>query len=289
MHTTDELRSKDIRVGFLRTAVLLPVVLLLAAGAQAQLSRKSEEHVEQKTRRIVVSIPDRELALIEDGEVKKVFPVAVGKESTPSPSGSFRIVNRVTRPTYYHKGKVIPPGPANPVGTRWMGLSKRGYGIHGTNVPSSIGKAASHGCIRMARADLEQLFALVQAGDAVEIRSMTEVFGKRRGQALRSVGRNHAREDHAMGIEKGCLQHRVLEPGRAEAGALERLQTKVGDQLGGPLLGGGPLLLFYVLFFDRGGSGWWIVTAITMIVVGFVLLVLRGGTERDPFDDGTRV
>lgn len=54
-------------------------------------------------------------------------------------------------------------------------------------------------------------------------------------------------------------------------------------------LGGGTLLLLYVLFFDRGGSGWWIVTAIAMIVVGFVLLVLRGGTERDPFDDGTRV
>jgi hypothetical protein len=54
-------------------------------------------------------------------------------------------------------------------------------------------------------------------------------------------------------------------------------------------LGGGILLLLYVLFFDRGGSGWWIVTAIAMIVVGFVLLVLRGGTERDPFDDGTRV
>jgi len=54
-------------------------------------------------------------------------------------------------------------------------------------------------------------------------------------------------------------------------------------------LGGGTLLLLYVLFFDRGGSGWWIVGAIAMIVVGFVLLVLRGGTERDPFDDGTRV
>jgi hypothetical protein len=52
---------------------------------------------------------------------------------------------------------------------------------------------------------------------------------------------------------------------------------------------GGPLLLLYVLFFDRDGSGWWTVTALAMIVVGFVLLVLRGGTERDPFDDGTRV
>jgi hypothetical protein len=52
---------------------------------------------------------------------------------------------------------------------------------------------------------------------------------------------------------------------------------------------GGPLLLLYVLLFDRDGSGWWIVTGLTMLVVGFVLLVLRGGSERDPFDDGTRV
>ncbi len=52
---------------------------------------------------------------------------------------------------------------------------------------------------------------------------------------------------------------------------------------------GGPLLLLYVLFFDRDGSGWWVATALAMIVVGFVLLVLRGGNERDPFDDGTRL
>ncbi len=52
---------------------------------------------------------------------------------------------------------------------------------------------------------------------------------------------------------------------------------------------GGPLLLLWVVIFDRGGSGWWLVTSLTMIVIGFVLLVLRGGTERDPFDDGTRL
>ena len=54
-------------------------------------------------------------------------------------------------------------------------------------------------------------------------------------------------------------------------------------------LGGGPLLLVYLLIFDRDGSGWWVATALAMTVVGFVLLVLRGGNERDPFDDGTRV
>ena len=120
-------------------------------------------------RTLVVSIADRKLAVIEDGTVKKVYPVAVGKGSAPSPTGTFLIVDRVTDPTYYHAGKVVAPGPHNPLGTRWMGLSEKGYGIHGTNAPKSIGHAASHGCIRMARPDLEELFSQVRVGDAVVI------------------------------------------------------------------------------------------------------------------------
>jgi lipoprotein-anchoring transpeptidase ErfK/SrfK len=135
-----------------------------------------------QTRRIVVSIPDHKMALVEDGSVKKVYPVATGRQQTPSPSGSFHIANRVSNPTYYHQGKKVEPGPQNPVGTRWIGLNEKGYGIHGTNAPSSIGKSASHGCIRMARKDLEEFFEMVRPGDAVEIRSerdeeTAEIFG----------------------------------------------------------------------------------------------------------------
>lgn len=121
------------------------------------------------TRVVVVSLEDRRLALVEDGVVKKVYRVAVGKESTPSPTGTFMVMDRVENPTYYHAGQVVPPGPANPVGTRWIGLNKKGYGIHGTNAPRSIGKAASHGCIRMCQRDLEDLFAQLRSGDSVEI------------------------------------------------------------------------------------------------------------------------
>ena len=120
-------------------------------------------------RTLLVSIADRKLAVIENGTVKKVYPVAVGKRSAPSPTGTFLIVERVTNPSYYHASKVVPPGPHNPLGTRWMGLSEKGYGIHGTNAPKSIGHAASHGCIRMTRSDLEELFSQVRVGDAVVI------------------------------------------------------------------------------------------------------------------------
>lgn len=118
---------------------------------------------------IVVSLEDRKLALVEDGQVKKVYTVAVGKPTTPSPTGTFSIARRVKNPVYQHEGKIVQPGPGNPVGTRWMGLSVKGYGIHGTNEPKSIGKAASHGCIRMAKKDLEEMYELVNVGDTVEL------------------------------------------------------------------------------------------------------------------------
>lgn len=144
----------------------------VAVAAQVQKLSVSKPVVRAAGRRlIVVSIPERKLVLMEDGAVKKVYPVAVGKASTPSPAGRFTINARVSNPTYSHRGKVVGPGPKNPVGSRWMGLSVKGYGIHGTNEPGSIGKAASHGCIRMGKADLEELFGQVEVGDAVEIRA----------------------------------------------------------------------------------------------------------------------
>ena len=137
---------------------------VLAAGLAAQATGQT---VSQRS--IVVSLEGRKLALVEDGQVRKIYKVAVGKRSTPSPTGIFTIERRVANPIYQHDGKTIQPGPGNPVGSRWMGLNIRGYGIHGTNAPKSIGKAASHGCIRMAKADLEELYELVAVGDTVEL------------------------------------------------------------------------------------------------------------------------
>ena len=105
----------------------------------------------------------------ENDMVLRLFPVAVGSASSPSPVGTFTIVNRIDRPTYYAPGKVIPPSARNPLGTRWLGLSVKGYGIHGTDVPSSIGHARSHGCIRLRNRDIEELFEMLRAGDVVEL------------------------------------------------------------------------------------------------------------------------
>jgi lipoprotein-anchoring transpeptidase ErfK/SrfK len=153
-----------------------------SSAATESAFAKTPKLAEATVRWMLVSIPDRKLALIENGKVLRIYRVAVGKASTPSPVGSFKVVNRVKDPTYYHKGQVIAAGKGNPVGSRWMGLSAKGYGIHGTNQPGSIGKAASTGCIRMGRRDLEELFAQVNVGDAVEIRAerdeqVAAVFG----------------------------------------------------------------------------------------------------------------
>lgn len=121
------------------------------------------------TRRLIVNIPARKLALVVDGKVVKVYSVAVGKQTTPSPTGVFHIASHVMNPTYSHEGKVVRPGPGNPVGSRWMSLGYKGYGLHGTNHPESIGHAASHGCIRMRNHDVEELFELVHVGDEVDL------------------------------------------------------------------------------------------------------------------------
>lgn len=163
-----------------KLATLASVMLIAAAEAMAQ------DRSTKPARKIVVSIPDRKLAVLEAGRVVKIFPTAVGAPKSPSPTGSFVIVQRVADPTWYGKGKIVPPGKNNPVGTRWLGLSAKGYGIHGANNPGSIGHNASHGCIRLRNHDIEELFGMVSLGDEVELigeRTVetAEIFGAAAG------------------------------------------------------------------------------------------------------------
>src|SRR5438876_10721985 len=107
------------------TAWLAALVMMAAADANAQ-----------ERQRIIISIPDRKLTLIEAGGAVKTYDVAVGKPSTPSPQGELKVISRIKNPAWYGPGgQIAPPGKGNPVGTRWIGLSKKGYGIHGTNQP----------------------------------------------------------------------------------------------------------------------------------------------------------
>ena len=125
---------------------------------------------------IVIHRGSNSLQLFSGEQLVRSFRVATGRAQYPTPTGSFRIVDMQMNPWWrppnsaWARGlKPIPPGPGNPLGTRWMGLSAPGVGIHGTPDATSIGYSASHGCIRMFIPEATWLFDHVQLGTPVLI------------------------------------------------------------------------------------------------------------------------
>jgi lipoprotein-anchoring transpeptidase ErfK/SrfK len=125
---------------------------------------------------IVINRAANVLSLYKGTRLWQQFHVATGQAAYPTPAGRFHIVVKWVNPWWYPPASPwaagespVPPGPSNPLGTRWMGLSAPGVGIHGTNNPSSIGYSVSHGCIRMQVPDAEWLFDHVGIGTTVFI------------------------------------------------------------------------------------------------------------------------
>jgi lipoprotein-anchoring transpeptidase ErfK/SrfK len=127
--------------------------------------------------RIVVDLSDKRLQLIRNGKAIKTYSVAIGQPAHPTPTGTYTITTLQVDPTWNPPDSPwaeglgpIPPGPGNPLGTRWIGTSAPAIGIHGTYADSSIGTAASHGCIRMHIPEVEALYEEVAIGMEVEFR-----------------------------------------------------------------------------------------------------------------------
>lgn len=118
---------------------------------------------------VYVSKSERAVYFYRDGQLTHTWPCAIGKAETPTPTGKFEVTTTLEKPTWYWQGKAIPPGPDNGLGDWFIGISKKGYGLHGTNEPPSIGTSASHGCIRMYNDDAGELVTLVSPGTAVVI------------------------------------------------------------------------------------------------------------------------
>ncbi len=154
--------------GLKKIILVLPLLLCFLTMSFTALGEAPE-------RKIVIELSNFRLFLYQDGVKIRVYPVAIGSSVSPTPVGEAKIASRVYYPTYYPRdwGKKglspVLPGPDNPVGTRWLGLSLPNYGIHGTNNPGSIGKAVSEGCIRMFNEDVEELFEMVRVGTPVRI------------------------------------------------------------------------------------------------------------------------
>jgi L,D-transpeptidase ErfK/SrfK len=150
-------------------------------------------------RGVVVNIPEMRLYLFPQktrpGEVVTVrtWAIGIGSDETPSPLGAFRVSAKEKDPTWrvpdsiYRtmdppKRRVVLPGPDNPLGEYRMRLSKGSYSIHGTDVPWSIGRLTTHGCIRLYPEDLGKLFRLVQRGTIGELIYQPIKFGESDGQ-----------------------------------------------------------------------------------------------------------
>jgi len=144
---------------------------------EADLKEKSQF----KSRKIWVDTKERLLEVFENDQLVCVFPVTPGSKSLPAPVGTWHIVAISTYPWFrYDEGMLnygvrtdqyfnLPPGPNNLVGVCWMGLNRPGIGLHGTNNPETIGRAASHGCVRLANWDAIRVKDLVSVGNTVII------------------------------------------------------------------------------------------------------------------------
>ncbi|MEQ8834773.1 MAG: L,D-transpeptidase [Miltoncostaeaceae bacterium] len=155
-------------------------------AARAIIHRTSES-VSLPTRRVIPEtrvgfavVIDRsafQLHLYRAAERMRTMPVGVGMASHPTPAGQFRVVNMERNPTWNPPDSrwaegigPIPPGPENPLGTRWIGIDSPAIGIHGTPEPETVGRRSSHGCIRMYDRDARWLYNLVRIGTPVVIR-----------------------------------------------------------------------------------------------------------------------
>jgi lipoprotein-anchoring transpeptidase ErfK/SrfK len=146
------------------------------AGEQIQVPNVARTAV-GKAEKLVVDKSDMSVSALDaQGRVLARYPATMGSEHDPLPIGNWKITGVQRNPTFAynpdlfwdakgdHAKAKIPPGPNNPVGTVWIDLSKEHYGIHGTPVPSTIGKTESHGCIRVTNWDALELADMVKPG-----------------------------------------------------------------------------------------------------------------------------
>ena len=155
----------------------IPVQLTLAGGRELLIPQQRVLPANPPTDGLVVNLPERGVFLFRGGQFEKFYPVAIGQPGRfATPTGQYQLVSLVRNPTWMPPewagmgtDTVVPAGPDNPLGDRWMGLSAPGLGLHSTTQPASIGSAASHGCMRMYPDMSHDLFDRLRVGYPVRI------------------------------------------------------------------------------------------------------------------------
>ncbi|MGK7876026.1 MAG: L,D-transpeptidase [Xenococcaceae cyanobacterium] len=126
----------------------------------------------EENTRLVIKLSERRVYVYQGNQVLTSYPIAIGKRGWETPTGNFQIIQMLRDPAWQHPwtGKVVPPGPNNPLGQRWIGFwtdGKNYIGFHGTTAEQLIGQAVSHGCVRMRNKDVRDLFEQVAIGNPV--------------------------------------------------------------------------------------------------------------------------
>jgi len=180
------------RLGFDRVARLNPGVhhWIPAPGTVVQLPT---EHILPDAPRtgLVINVPEMQLYDYTVGPEPEVFAIAIGDQMDPSLVGAFRIGRKREHPTWTVPASiraekpqlpaVVPPGPDNPLGDHWMTIGTTSYGVHGTNNPWSIGREATHGCIRLYNDEIARLYARTRERTPIRLAYQTVKVGQRDG------------------------------------------------------------------------------------------------------------
>ena len=157
---------------------------------QVALARVPTDLLSEPGLQIVLDRRHRQLMVLENGQLKRRFPAAVGTVGWETPAGRHQVLEKVAHPVWQHpgNGRAVPPGSANPLGSRWIGFyrdcnGRSGWdgerelqisgctvaGFHGTPHRWTVGRAVSHGCVRLYEENVQELFDLVQVGTVVTV------------------------------------------------------------------------------------------------------------------------
>jgi lipoprotein-anchoring transpeptidase ErfK/SrfK len=174
-------------------ALGISTILLIVGWSQAGLSSSASDLIPTKSHlntkfsilqevfppasaahsmRLVLRLSERRVYLYQDQTILISYPVAVGRSGWETPTGQYQVIQKISDPIWQHPftGEVVPPGPENPLGVRWIGFWTDGthyIGFHGTPNEETVGQAISHGCVRMFNQDVLALFEKVKLGTPV--------------------------------------------------------------------------------------------------------------------------
>ncbi len=225
-----------VEVSVLRADNQLPQKGTLAVGQVLRIDNRHIVPSDVAPGTLVINLPQR-LLFYAEGESATALPVAIGRRDWRTPLGAVNIVTRETEPTWDVPASIraearragrtlplsVPPGPDNPLGRFWLGLSRDGVGIHGTNAPSSIYHAVTHGCVRLHPDDIAWLYPRAQVGTPVRIIYEPVLLAVVDGEVLLEV---HP-DVYGLAEEPRRMAHALA----ADAGVTARVDWVLADEV----------------------------------------------------------